>query len=109
TVPRQTSNELGCPCELSNSPCLYLTAESDSAEFTSNPDGSNARTIWQIRQVRIWRVTGMFLVSSAGLKRFQLEPTAFRPRRFITAAGSWGLSLAALGGTTAPPPARVRR
>ena len=33
TVPRQTSNELACPCELSNSPCLYLTAESDSAVY----------------------------------------------------------------------------
>src|SRR5258705_5199095 len=32
-VPRQTSNELACPCELSNSPCLYLTAESDSAVY----------------------------------------------------------------------------
>ena len=30
---RQTSNELACPCELSNSPCLYLTAESDSAVY----------------------------------------------------------------------------
>src|SRR6476660_1404903 len=39
---------------------LYLTAESDSAEFTSNPDGPNARTIRHIRQVRIWRVTGIW-------------------------------------------------
>src|SRR6202022_548182 len=57
-MPRHTSNELACPCELSNSPCLHLTAESDSAEFTSTPDGSNARTTLQIRQIRIWRVTG---------------------------------------------------
>ena len=51
-APRQTSNALAYPCELSNSPCLYLTAESDSAGFTSNPDGSNARTIRQRRQIR---------------------------------------------------------
>jgi hypothetical protein len=57
-MPRQTSNELACPCELSNSPCLHLTAESDSAVFTSTPDGSNARTTLQIRRIRIWRVTG---------------------------------------------------
>ena len=61
TAPRQTSNELAYPCELSNSPCLYLTVESDSAGFTSNPDGSNARTVRQRRQIRIWRVTGKFL------------------------------------------------
>src|SRR6478736_6453423 len=30
---RQTSNELASPCELSNSPCLYLTAESRSAVY----------------------------------------------------------------------------
>jgi hypothetical protein len=39
TVPRQTSNELACPCELSNSPCLYLTAESDSASLLPTRKG----------------------------------------------------------------------
>jgi hypothetical protein len=34
-----TSKELTCACELSNSPCLHLTAESDSAEYTCAPDG----------------------------------------------------------------------
>jgi hypothetical protein len=47
---------LGTPRELSNSPCLHLAAESDSAEFTCTPDGSNARTTLQIRQVRMLRL-----------------------------------------------------
>ena len=34
---------------------------SDSARFTTNPVGSNANTIRQRRQIRIWRVTGKFL------------------------------------------------
>jgi len=41
-MPRRTSKELTCPRELSNSPCLHLTAESESVEFTCTPDGSNA-------------------------------------------------------------------
>ena len=40
--------------------CLYLTAESDSAEFSSNPDGPNARTLRPIRQVPIWQVPGIW-------------------------------------------------
>jgi len=83
TVPRQRSNELACPCELSNSPCLYLTAESDSAGFTSNPDGSNVRTIRQIRQVRIWRVTGKSrLFSLSYCSSTYLETSVEMPDQF---------------------------
>ena len=59
SMPRRTSKELTCPRELSSSPCLHLTAESDSTEFTCAPDGSNTVSTLQIRQVRIRRVTGI--------------------------------------------------
>ena len=88
-MPRQTSDELACPWELSNSPCLYLTAESDSAEFTSDPDGSNARTIRQIRQVRIWRVTGnpMCVARAA----FALDQEACATTQALKAGGVQGV------------------
>jgi len=50
-APRHTTGAL----ELT---VLAPNSRSDSAEFTCTPDGSNARTTLQIRQVRMRRVTG---------------------------------------------------